>query len=294
MTWRLRCQGVGEWRRRSWGNDHTYIPAFEEKHWDKATGEWSGEWVRYTGDLSRAEQTRAKNRITDVAGNEGRVTVNFQDMAGLEMEVFASHDVEYELGLVGEFHLERGARLVREAAATLTIQDENTGNEGFHVNVYGVHWPRVGVLLMTTTSVNFAGIIGLPHLSVNWDYFTASQRLLSYTVGRTPEGKKAVSFEEGTPRSTILGTKPNVPTCQYTVYIQLHPREKKNMWINISEVTSVPSCGRRSTSLGNTESPISMTIFSPDCGFILETKGQRLDFSLTDKMYFECKEQDAT
>ena len=248
--------------------------------------------MRYTGDLSRAEQTRAKNRTTDVAGNEGRVTVNFQDMAGLEMEVFASHNVEYDLGYVGEFHLQRGARLVREAAATLTIQDENTGNEGFHVDVYGVHWPTLGVLLMTTTSVNFAGIIGLPHLSLNWDYFTTSQRLLSYTVGRTSEGKKSISFEEGTPRTEILGTKPNVPSCQYTVYIQMHPIEKQNMWINITEAKSVPSCEDSYTSLGNTESPISMAIFSPDCGFILETKGQRLDFSLADKMHFECKEQD--
>ena len=291
VTWWLRCNGVGEWRRRSWDNDTTYIPVFEEEHWDKATGEWSGEWVRYTGDLNRVEQTRAKNQATDVAGNEGRVTVNFRDMGGLEMEVFASHDVEYELGLVGEFFLERGARLIREAAATITIQDENTGNEGFHVDVYGVHWPRVGVLLLTTTSVDFAGIIGLPHLSLNWDYFTTSQRLLSYTVGKTTEGKKAISFEEGTPRTAILGTNPNVPSCQYTVYIQMHPIEKQNMRINISEVESVPSCEDRYTSLGNTESPLSIAIFSPDCGFILETKGQRLDFSMASKMYFECKEQ---
>ena len=291
MWWR-RCQGVGEWRRRSWHNDTPHISVFEEEYWDKATAEWSGEWVRYTGDLSPAEQTRAKNRITDVAGNEGRVTVNFQDMAGLEMEVFAHHDVEYELGYVSECHLERGARLVREAAATLTIQDESMGNEGFHVDVYGVHWPRVGVLLMTTTSVNFAGIIGLPHLSLNWDHFTSSQRLLSYTVGKTSEGKKAISFEEGTPRTAILGTNPKLPSCQYTVYIQMNPIEKQNMWINISEVESVPSCEDPYTSLGNTESPISMAIFSPDCGFILETKGQRLDFSIADKMYIECKEQD--
>jgi hypothetical protein len=42
------------------------------------------------------------------------------------------------IGGWGEFHLGRGARLVREAAATLRIQDENTGNESFHVDVYGV------------------------------------------------------------------------------------------------------------------------------------------------------------
>jgi hypothetical protein len=147
---------------------------------------------------------------------------------------------------------------------------------------------------MTTTSVNFAGIIGLLNLSLNWDYFTSSQRLLSYTVGKTPEGKKAISSREGTLWTAILGTKPNLPSCQYTVYMQMHPTEKQNMWINISEVKSVPICENRFTSLGNTESPISMATFSPDCGFILETKGQRLAFSMPRKMYFECKEQDET
>ncbi len=38
-TWLLRYQGVGEWRRRSWESDATYIQAFEEEHWDKAVGD---------------------------------------------------------------------------------------------------------------------------------------------------------------------------------------------------------------------------------------------------------------
>lgn len=64
------------------------------------------------------------------------------------------------------------------------------------------------------------------------------------------------------------------------------------MCINISKVESVPTCKRHYTSLGKTESPISIAIFSLDCGFVLETKGQRVDFSLAKQMYFECKEQD--
>jgi hypothetical protein len=52
--------------------------------------------------------------------------------------------------------------------------DERTRNTGSEVRVYGVHWPRIGVLIVTIISEKFDEIFGLPHLTWLWDYFTTS------------------------------------------------------------------------------------------------------------------------
>jgi transmembrane E3 ubiquitin-protein ligase len=119
--------------------------------------------------------------------------------------------------------------LVREVAATMTVQDEST-DDGWEMRVYGVHWPRIGVLLMTTTSEKFAGFFGLPHLSLGRDYFTTSQRLLSATIGKTLEGVGKGAWTDASiswaasPGAKADATRP-VPHCEYVVYVQVHPVE---------------------------------------------------------------------
>ena len=95
-----------------------------------------------------------------------------EEKASLDIKSEEEKDMveeESEQGVIMRFGVSRATALVREAAATMKIQDESTGDDGWEMRVYGVHWPRIGFLFMTATSEKFAGIFGLPHLSLKRD-----------------------------------------------------------------------------------------------------------------------------
>jgi len=166
----------------------------------------------------------------NITGNEGRVILRIDEKASLEIEVEQEPDTlveQSELGEIWEIGISREMALVREVAATMTVQDEGNNDDGWEMRVYGVHWPRTGVLLMTTTSEKFDGIFGLPHLKGEKDYFSTSQRLLTATIEKTLEGmEKAVSFDASNPWTATPGAKADakrpVPHCEYVVYLQMH------------------------------------------------------------------------
>ena len=83
-------------------------------------------------------------------------------------------------------------------------------------------WSGKWVRYTGDLSEKFAGIFGLPHLSLTWDYFTTSQRLLFATVVKSPQGTKAASFHASniwtaSPGGKVTETRP-VPHCEYVVY----------------------------------------------------------------------------
>jgi transmembrane E3 ubiquitin-protein ligase len=235
-TWRERCwRGSYRWKKKA---------ELEEERWVNVTGVLSGEWVRYIGDLDAKDKASGyldlwktaigvgwafwdpEDRMMNVKGNEGRVMLRVDEKASLEIEVEQEPDTveqENELGVILKKGIGRGTALVREVAATLTIQDESTSDEGWEMRVYGVHWPRVGALLMTTTSEKFAGIFGLPHLSLRNDYFATSKRLLIAMIENTLG--KAVWFGTRNPWTENSGAKADawrpVPHCEYVVYVQV-------------------------------------------------------------------------
>jgi hypothetical protein len=274
--------------------------------------------VRYTDDLNEKEKPGNSRSIVSgmgwgfwgsrgeaVNGNEGRLMLRIEEKASLEMWVEDTRDEEYQLAHVQDPDLTFGVNpmwsLVREVTATITIQGERTSDNGSEVRVYGVHWPRIGVLIMTTTSEKFAGIFGLPHLTRLWDYFTTSQTLLLATVGNTPQGTKAASFHASnlstaSPGGKVTETRP-VPHCEYVVYIQLHPLQSAFLYgwpytgrAKIgSEIEKELGCLDGPSILEAPELQMSVVIFSPDCGFVLESKGPS-QFSPTDRQRLVCKE----
>jgi transmembrane E3 ubiquitin-protein ligase len=286
---------------------------FEEEEWGSVAGTLSGKWVRFTGGGGNdsfpgfppllSETTGGPLNLTkitpgvhwafsdpedwtmNVTGNEGTVMLRVDEKASLEIEIEQEPEtVELsELGELREIGISRQMALVREVAATMTIQDSESSNndDGWEMRVYGVHWPRIGVLLMTTTSEKFAGIFGLPHLSGAKDYFRTSQRLLTATIGKTLEGmEKSGSFGASNPWTATPGveadaTKP-VPHCEYVVYLQMHPRE--NTFVegvpNGLETSMIKGkCSWGDSTPRIQELQMSLLIFSPDCGFILKSKG---------------------
>lgn len=322
---------LGKWWQRGgmgsylWGKDRKWkkVIELEEEDWGNVTGVLSGEWVRYTGDLAGKEKTGRHLHLRkivpglgwafrdpedctmNVTGNEGRVMLRIEEKASLEMEVEEEEDTveeESELGIIIRTGVNRAMALVREVAATVMVQDESTGGDGWEMRVYGVHWPRAGVLLMTTTSEKFAGIFGLPHLSLGRGHFLTSQRLLSAAIEKTLEGmEKAVWIDTSnlwtaSPGAKADATRP-VPHCEFVVYVQLHPLEsafvdrQPNVQKAVKETERELRCLYGASFLRTPGLQMSTAIFSPDCGFILESKGLP-EFFPTDGQHLICKEQE--
>jgi len=303
--WRQRC-----WRARYWP-EHKEAP-FDEKDWVNVTGILSGEWVRYIEDVDVKEKSSGhwnlstittglnrafrdpKGLAMSVTGNEGGVMLRIDENVGLEMEVEAELDEEIDVGYVETRHVDRHAALVREVAATLTVYDENSSDTSWEMRVHGVHWPRAGALLLTTTSKKFAGIFGLPHLSTANDYFVTSQRLLSTSVGKTFTGRSEV----GNPWAARPGAEPH---CEYVAYVQLYLQgsvlpavheQQQPSALNVSERVRKMSCLHGvSAILEKPKLQMFAVIFSPDCGFILEPKATPVSSS-HDRQHLVCKDKE--
>lgn len=288
----------------------------EEQNWVNVTGELNGEWVRYVGDLGAKEMTSERFNLWKAAaglgwslwdpedwmmlvkGSEGRVVLRIDEDAKLEMRIKEEPDTvesQDELGVLMKKGIGRDTALIREVAATLIVKDDSARDGGREMRVYGVHWPRIGALLMTTTSKKFAGIFGLPHLSLENDYFMTSQRLLNATIGRS-----LGEFGTNNPWTTSSVAKANAlrpaPQCEYVVYVQLHLANSAFIdgqlsAQNASEWGRKMRCPYGATTLRSPKLQMSAVIFSPDCGFIVESKDPP-GISSTDRQHFVCKERE--
>ncbi|KAL2074030.1 hypothetical protein VTL71DRAFT_7808 [Oculimacula yallundae] len=263
------------------------------------TGIVKGKWVRNTADLNGAPRIRSLNMtetspainwaFTDVeywtrnvTGTSGKLMLRLEesDQGGVDMSPDAPEDHKDLKAPIRSLHT------AREVSATLTIQDESSSGDGWDMRVHGVHWPTQGVMLMTTTSEKFSGIFGLPHLTMNSEQFMSSQRLLNKTLERKLEGiEKSIWIDLSNPWSSSPndpgdGTLP-VPHCEYVVYVQIYPIElSPNSPKSQSDPASIISAIEQELRFPDgapiTKAPslkMSTVIFSPDCGFMLESMG---------------------
>ncbi|KAL5327397.1 hypothetical protein ACEPPN_005093 [Leptodophora sp. 'Broadleaf-Isolate-01'] len=283
-----------EARLGSWQKD-TVNGAISEVY-QNVTGIVQGKWVRNTADLNGVPRTRSLNLTEtspvidwafrdveywtrNITGSEGKMMLRLDesDTGGVDVYPDTSKDPELPI---------ESANIAREVAATLTIQDESSTGDGWDMRVHGVHWPKQGVMLLTTTSEKFSGVFGLPHLTMNLEQFKSSQRLLNKTLEREVESlEKSVWIDlsnpwSSSPDSPSDATMP-VPHCEYVVYVQVYPMdlsltslgsqldpavvidaiEQELRFPNGASITVVPKL------------KMSTVIFSPDCGFMLESKG---------------------
>jgi hypothetical protein len=139
-AWRRRCFLLIELPRGAllWGEGTWRRNEFIGGDWGDVTREWSGEWVRYTGNLNEKEKRGNSRKIISgmgwgfgelkgwtVNGNEGRVILRVEEKASLEMWVEDTRDEEYQPGHVQDPDLAFGVNpiwlLVREVTATITV-----------------------------------------------------------------------------------------------------------------------------------------------------------------------------
>ncbi|RFU33537.1 hypothetical protein B7463_g2816, partial [Scytalidium lignicola] len=279
----------GNWR----GTDGEVDKGLVEKVWENVTGIVQGTWVRD----QEGEVTRQRVNLTDIApgvewaiwddgpwarnvtGREGKLTLRVDEKSSEHMDISdnlgGGHSMAQWLG-----------GLVREASATMTLQDESSSGDGWEMRLHGVHWPRQGVLLLTTTSEKFSGIFGLPHLSTSADYFDSSKSLLNLTLGQAVERLQRAAWIDQLNPWTSSPDAPGdvtmpVPHCEYVVYIQVYPLKMRlpggyleavpegsvhmiEQELRFPEGAPLPAVPKLQ---------MSAVIFSPDCGFLLESKG---------------------
>jgi hypothetical protein len=287
----FREEAKGKWRI---GKDK-YI-GLEGEVYENVTGIVTGRWVRYTEDLNGEQMPRHLNLseispgvdwafrdeeywIRNITGNEGKLMMRVEERDGEEIE-----EVEEPLEQP-EMASWSGGR-IREVAATITIQDETSSGDGWEMRVHGVHWPRQGVLLMTTTSDKFAGIFGLPHLALSKDFFITSKKLLNQTLEKRVERmENSIWIDPSNPWTSSPNAQGDatmpVPHCEFVVYVQVHPVQVSfgldGKYLDPSSIVQqIEQELRFPNGAPLPEIPrlqMSTVMFSPDCGFMLESKG---------------------
>ena len=263
--------------------------ALQGEIYENVTGVVRGRWVRNTKDLAGMETHRQLNLSEISPGvdwayqSEENWTRNVTGQEGKLMLRIDEKDVA-ETDAVSDRTKNKAERLVREVAATMTIQDQSSSGDGYEMRLHGVHWPRQGILLMTTTSEKFAGIFGLPHLAINNEQFETSKTLLNRTLEKVVEKmENAVWFNPTSPWSSTPDTQGDSimpqPHCEYVVYVQVHPPVLGGMTLPVDHAQVIYQIEQELRYPNGAPIPevpklqMSTVIFSPDCGFMLESKG---------------------
>ncbi|KAL8730341.1 MAG: hypothetical protein Q9166_004106 [cf. Caloplaca sp. 2 TL-2023] len=178
---------------------------------------------------------------------------------------------------------------IREITAKLTLEDKQSGGVSWEMTLHGVHYPQDGSIVLTTTGSRFAGIFALPHFALSPTSFNLSRRLLNRTLSAaikmqgSASETNALSPWSSSPQSSSDFLVPT-PYCEYLVYLQQHPVEVGSLKVKSMESELRYPTGR----LDITSPPVQMSalIFSPDCGFVLESKGPP-DFASQDEPHLQ-------
>ncbi|PMD59018.1 uncharacterized protein K444DRAFT_531511 [Hyaloscypha bicolor E] len=280
----------GKWRAVDGGENGLMPDVYEN-----VTGIVAGRWVRHTADINGEPRKRVMNLteiapetdwafrgeeywIRNITGNEGKLMLKLDEKQA------------EEIGSVEDLPLSP-VNAVRSAVATITIQDETSYGDGWEMRVHGLHWPKQGVMLFTTTSDKFHGIYGLPHLTPSREHYLSSQKLLNRTLEKAIEGmENAIWADPGNPFTSSPDNQGDatmpVPHCELVVYVQVYPLkvdlasgagrlDPANIVHQIEQEIRFPN-GAPIPDAPKLQ--MSTVMFSPDCGFVIESKGPP-DFS---------------
>lgn len=267
-----------------------------ETTWQNATGVVKGDWVRREGSVPRGWSNYNFTEMTpgvswsNYPGVEWSRNVTAADGSILLRVEDKHRHMEYEE--VPDSELISTGGLAREVVASVTLQDAGEGGSGtqFDMRLHGVHWPKQGNLLLTTTSEKFGGIFGLPHLTPDANFFKSSQKLLNETIDAVLRKKeKSVLLDLENPWSSAgVGAEeawhPS-PRCEFIFYLQIHPLDDRKVPRKVmdgysdqmqSVVQDLEDELRYPTGRPGPHVPelqMSAVVYSPDCAFFLESKG---------------------
>ncbi|KAK2745256.1 hypothetical protein FQN57_003951 [Myotisia sp. PD_48] len=246
------------------------------------TGQVHGDWVRAT---DTASLDRPNLNITAILHEHGYFSREF------------AHNVTASSGRLF-LKLQEGdgqslnvdGQQVREIKADLELRNDKSLVGNWFISLHGVHFPSFGGIILSTTSEKFAGLPALPHFSLSNDTFELSRQLLNRSLADALTENQLWRPQfmpwSSLPQESTAVTYP-APRCEYIMYLQQHILAVDGRILPEKAVDRVEKELRFPTGAPIPKPPplvMSGTIFSPDCGFILETKGSP-DFPPTDNLY---------
>ncbi len=173
----------------------------------------------------------------------------------------------------------------REISANVAIQTESSPGSGWEMKMFGVHYPETGSIVLTTTSEKFSGIFTLPHFALTRANFEQSKELLNRSLSETIlDQEKSNADDPAFPWTSTSGDESaslfSAPSCEYIVYLQQQPVRFPKLKTSSSQLVHLISQVEKELRFPE-GAPIpdvppmvfSAVLFSPDCGFVLESKG---------------------
>ncbi len=175
-------------------------------------------------------------------------------------------------------------RPVQTIRADFTISDDNSAGDGWEMILHGEHFVDEGHLILTTSSDKFAGIFALPHFAISEYFFGLAQKSLNKTLREAIDRQQSRKLFTLNPWDSSLEGHDSIftaPNCEIIAYLQQYPLTTK---LPNGAPTAVDPAmvdpfenelrfPQGHQALASPNLKMSMLIFSPDCGFIVESKG---------------------
>ncbi|ODA84042.1 hypothetical protein RJ55_02560 [Drechmeria coniospora] len=259
--------------------------------WANASGTLHGEWERRPGSVPRTFGSYNLSRSVpgmDWVGHRVEWARNITGKSGRMMIRLEGNKTVTTYDSLAHSSVPLTGGKIRNLRGVATIEDTTGSGLNWEMRLWGVHWPRQGVVLMATTSEKFEGVFGLPHLAPSEDFFRSSQMLLNETLHRVMRKKQRnILVDQNMPWNSdmdnpLYTTHPS-PHCEFVLYAQVHPPlllEGQGKSLSAQEADRVIRAieSELENPLGAPISAVprlqmSAVIHSPDCGFFLETKG---------------------
>ncbi|WEW61680.1 hypothetical protein PRK78_007172 [Emydomyces testavorans] len=167
---------------------------------------------------------------------------------------------------------------VREIYGHMKVETNASSGENWAISLFGMHFPATGAIVLTTASEKFDGLSALPYFSLSKDSFEVSRQFLNNTFSNALKEEQSQQAHYSPWTSITYGpetlTLP-APNCEFIVYLHQHPVRIGKEIVKESEIHAIENELRFPKGNPIPEPPLivmSATIFSPDCGFVLESK----------------------
>ncbi|KAH0285187.1 hypothetical protein KCU62_g7710, partial [Aureobasidium sp. EXF-3399] len=254
--------------------DQTPLPLYRN-----LTGTMYGEWVRSPIQTSVVPPKLNMSEYAAI-GPFGPIPIdsfskNVTAKSGLLEVWFEEADTQATLLLRGD----KG--VAREVKAQVTVRDGDVG-DSWHSRLFGVHFLDTGNIMLATTTDKFAGIFGLPHMALSSHNYRSAQELLNRTLAMSIEQQEdglLQNFRPWGPAAEGTSESALAPICDLVVYLQQHlvpvpgvkpGPDQESLLSFIENEIRFPT----GASIPPTQQMVfSMVAFSPDCGFVIESKG---------------------
>lgn len=184
------------------------------------------------------------------------------------LKAYSRGDISDETGKVSVTVREIPSRNHQSANVTLldmtvTFSDDAENSE-FTVKMQGFHIKSTGNLVMSTESLKFSGMHLLPHLVLDQQHFTESQKLMMrYLNGSIHYMEADMSFD------FFHEIEQEALQCEYIVYGHMHPAPLNQWEMHEMELELQHPLGRPIRKIPELE--FSALFYSPDCAFCLKS-----------------------